>query len=254
MLGGFSDDQYSQYKSHSKYKERSGLIPITARIFNNLEIKSDDTLEYKEIPITDIVIVGYITEYIEEEIYITLKVWDGTGCIRAQFFNKNESEVHPGLLGFNYPGKPSLVRLFGLAKVFKKEKQFSGSKITVTDEKDFQLHTFEVIHSWLYLNGKKDRNNIDNSDTQNIGESTSSKSVSGQTLNNNFNNSSMNNQDKIVFEQIKELSNINKKVMITDIILKMSQKISKEKVIDIIQNLCNNGYLIEEGPIVKVIY
>jgi hypothetical protein len=253
MQGGFSDDYITPFKSHSKYRERSGLIPVTAKIFNNLEIRNDDTLEYKEVQITDIVIVGYITEYIEEEIFITLKVWDGTGLIRAQFFNKNESEVHPGLSGFKYTGNRSLVRLFGLAKVFKKEKMFSGTKILLTDEKDFQLHTFEVIYSWLYLKGKKEGNNTEHSNKQITGDSQSLKGNSGFNSNSNLSSVLMTNQDSIVYENIKELSRINKKVMITDIVLRLSQKIPKDKVIDIIQNLCNNGYLIEEGPMVKLI-
>ena len=113
-------------------------------------------MEYKGVPISDIVIVGYITDYKEGEIQVNLRVWDGTGTINAQFFNKNESELHPGLTNFQYNGAKKLVRLFGHGKVFKKDKQFSGNKIFYTDDKDFQLHSFEVIHSWMYLTGKMD--------------------------------------------------------------------------------------------------
>jgi hypothetical protein len=252
MQGGFSEESFSNIKN-SKFKDRTGLVPITAKIFNSFEVKPDDTLEYKGVLIGDIVIVGYIIDYKEGEILINLKVWDGTGVVSAQFFNKNESEVHPGLLGFNHDGTRKLVRLFGHAKVFKKDKQFSGNKVLFTDEKDLQLHTFEVIHSWMYLTGKID----ENKGKENL-VSRSEKNVMNENSNfkqnNNFNsNTGMTNQDSIVFDQIKELSRNNKKVQINEIITKLSSKISKDKVIETVQNLCNSGYLIEEGSLVRII-
>ena len=258
MQGGFSDDQYSFSKS-SKFRDRSGLVPITARMFNKAEIKNDDCLEYKGVPIVDLVIVGYIVDYKAGEILINLKVWDGTGIVSAQFFNKNESEVHPGLLEFSYDGSKRLVRLFAHAKVFKKDKQLNGNKVFFTDDKDFQLHSLEVIHSWMYLTGKldetrsKENSNINSSGNSNI-ENSNFKN------NNNYSNNcsmvgsgSMTNLENIVFDQIKEFSRNNKKVVINEIVLKLAQKISQDKVVEIIQNLCNNGYLLEEGSIVRII-
>lgn len=154
---GFVDDGLgSSNQKNQKFLPRTGLVPITAKIFNSLEVKSDDTLDYKGNTVSDIVIVGFINDFKEGSIQVNLKVWDGTGVINAQFFNKNESEVHPGLLNFVYNGPKRLVRLFGHAKVFKKDKQFSGNKIFFTDDKDFQLHRLEVIHCWLNLSGKMD--------------------------------------------------------------------------------------------------
>ena len=257
MQGGYTEDLNQSAFKTNRFKERSGLIPITAKIFNNLEVKNDDTLEYKTIPVCDVVIVGYITDYNEGEIVINLKVWDGTGSINAEFFNKNESESHPGLVGFKHDGSKRLVRLFGHGKVFKKDKQFSGSKIFYTDDKDFQLHTFEVIYSWLYLSGKIDSAKTrEKQERVNLVESCPNSSTKSNNLvsnNNNFKGSHNTNQQTIVFDLIKELSKNNKKVLITDIALKLEQKISKDKVLEIIQNLCNNGYLLEEGGMVRQI-
>jgi len=260
MHGGYSDDLNQSTFKNNKYKERSGLIPITSKIFNNLEVRTDDTLEYKGTPVCDIVIVGFITDYNEGEIVIKLKVWDGTGSINAEFFNKNESESHPGLVGFKFDGNKRLVRLFGHCKVFKKDKQFSGNKIFYTDDKDFQMHRYEVIYSWLFLTGKinnaKSRETLNNSDKKsekNYSLENSSVKANNQSNNNNFKNSNTTNQQNIVFDHIKELSKNNKKVLITDLVIKLDTKISKDKVLDIIQNLCNNGYLLEEGGMIRII-
>jgi hypothetical protein len=253
---GYMDDHNTSSSKNQKFAPRSGLLPITAKIFNNLEVKPDDSLEYKGNIVSDIVIVGYITEYNEGSVQVNLKVWDGTGIINAQFFNKNESEAHPGLLNFQYNGGKKLVRLFGHAKVFKKDKQFSGNKILYTDEKDFQLHSLEVIHCWLNLTGKMDEiksreKTMYDENVKNIGKNNNNFSTNNYHQTSNNNNSNFNSHEQMIMDMVKESR--NRKVPINDILNKLNQKISKDKITSTIEKLCNDGYLLEESGILSLL-
>ena len=63
----------------------------------------------------------------------------------------------------------------------------------------------------------------------------------------------MTNQDSIVFDYIKDMSKSTKNIPINDVVVKLSQKISKDKIIITIEKLCDEGYLVEENGMVRVI-
>ena len=81
--------------------EKEGLIPVTCKILKNLA-KKDDRLEYLGIPVGEVLVVGYSVKYSEGDSKIIVGLWDQTGYVEISFYNKNESQHHAGLEGYNY--------------------------------------------------------------------------------------------------------------------------------------------------------
>ena len=154
------EDQTSQpyqYKSHDSQnptRERGGLIPITAHILDSAEVTKEETIEYQGVTISDITAVGYVVEYKELEAKIKLILYDYTGVIEVNFFNKQESQDSIGLSKFKFDGSRQPVQIFGTVKVYKNEKNIQGAKLIPTDSNFVLYHRANVIHSWLYLTGK----------------------------------------------------------------------------------------------------
>ena len=61
----------------------------------------------------------------------------------------------------------------------------------------------------------------------------------------------MSNQESLVFDLVKESR--NKKIPINEIINKLNQKMSKDKITSTIEKLCTDGYLLEESGILSII-
>ena len=154
------EDQTSQayqYKSHDSQnptRERGGLIPITAHILDSAEVTKEETIEYQGVTISDITAVGYVVEYKELEAKIKIILYDYTGIIEVNFFNKQESQDSIGLSKFKFDGSRQPVQIFGTVKVYKNEKNIQGAKLIPTDANFVLYHRANVIHSWLYLTGK----------------------------------------------------------------------------------------------------
>ena len=98
--------------------ERGGLIPINAHILNSSSITEDETVEYKDVQLGDIIIVGYIIDYKVYEAKVKIIIWDQSGSIEITFFNGNENQEINGLNSFNWDGKKNkVVKIFGTVKV-----------------------------------------------------------------------------------------------------------------------------------------
>ena len=65
--------------------ERGGLIPINAHILNSSSITEDETVEYKDVQLGDIIIVGYIIDYKVYEAKVKIIIWDQSGSIEITF-------------------------------------------------------------------------------------------------------------------------------------------------------------------------
>ena len=141
-------------KSQYTHRERGGLIPITAHILHSSTVTQDETVEYREVQLGDIIIVGYVTDYKEFEARVKVTIWDQTGSIDVTFYNNTENQDNTGLNGFYWDGKKKVVKIFGTVKVYKKEKNVQGAKIVLLKDNDIFHHSLQVINSWLYLTGR----------------------------------------------------------------------------------------------------
>ena len=167
--------QYKPHESQNGSRERGGLIPITAHILDSAEVTKEETIEYQGVTISDITAVGYVVEYKESEAKIKIILYDYTGLIEVNFFNKQESQDSIGLSKFKFDGSRQPVQIFGTVKVYKNEKNIQGAKLIPTDSNFVLYHRANVIHSWLYLTGKLQEGKVVNDRYQGQGLFTSQK-------------------------------------------------------------------------------
>ena len=182
----YEDDNNKNYntssaKSHSA-RERGGLIPVTANILKEAEVTKEETVEYQGIPISDITAIGYIIDYKELEAKVKITLYDYTGIMEINFFNKIDNQDSSGLNKLHYDGTRKSVQIFGTVKVFKNEKNIQGAKIIQVGSSDVLYHRADVIHAWLYLTGKLQE--LKDNQIQNTTEEAKKLAVG----NNNFNN------------------------------------------------------------------
>jgi len=140
-------------KVHSA-RERGGLIPVTANILNEAEVTKEETVQYQTVPISDITAIGYVIDYKEMEAKVRITLFDYTGTMEINFFNKIDNQDSVGLNKFHYDGSRKPVQIFGTVKVFKNEKNIQGAKIISVSSNYVLYHRADVIHAWLYLTGK----------------------------------------------------------------------------------------------------
>ena len=140
-------------KSHQN-RERGGLIPVTATILKEAQVTKEETVEYQGVPISDITAIGYVIDYKELEAKVKVTIYDFTGLIEINFFNRIENQDSSGLTKFHYDGARKAVQIFGTVKVFKNEKNIQGAKIIEVPCNNVLYHRADVIHAWLYLTGK----------------------------------------------------------------------------------------------------
>ena len=156
----YEDDSNKDYNdiSHSgksqKYTEKGGLIPVTATILKEAEVTKEETVEYQGVPLSDITAIGYIIDFKELEAKIKLTIYDFTGSIEINFFNRMDNQDSAGLNKFRYENSRKAVQIFGTVKVFKNEKNIQGAKIIEVPSSNVLYHRADVIHAWLYLTGK----------------------------------------------------------------------------------------------------
>ena len=156
----YEDDSSKKYnetsqsgKSHQN-RERGGLIPVTATILKEAEVTKEETVEYQGVPISDITAIGYVVDYKELEAKVKITLFDFTGTMEINFFNKIDSQDSVGLNKFHYNGDKKPVQIFGTVKIFKNEKNIQGAKIVEVNSSYVLYHRADVIHAWLYLTGK----------------------------------------------------------------------------------------------------
>ncbi len=103
MQGGFMAEDGMRHEggnTNQKFRERGGLIPITAKILQDSIVNQDDAVEYQGNILSDVCIVGYLKEFRETDTKVLVKIWDQTGLVDTVFYNKNENEIHSGLSSF----------------------------------------------------------------------------------------------------------------------------------------------------------
>ena len=232
-------------------RERGGIIPVTSTILKEAEVTKDETVTYQGIQISDITIVGYIIDYKELESRIKMTLFDYTGTIEVNFFNKmNNQEDTIGLNKFYYDGSKKPVQIYGTVKVYKNEKNIQGAKIMTVPCSNILYHRIDVIHSWLYLNGKL--NELKDHQVQNSAEEAKMIAMgnnnNGYGYNNMKNTPVKNSGDRDIKEAVSLLSNYAKKWNKNDISYPQINNLFKKfgnKQKDIINKLIINNKLID---------
>lgn len=234
----------SSAKAHSA-RERGGLIPVTANILNSAEVTKEETVEYQGIPISDITAIGYIIDYKELEAKVKVTLYDYTGTIEINFFNKIDNQDSSGLNKLNYDGTRKPVQIFGTVKVFKNEKNIQGAKIIQVGSSDVLYHRADVIHAWLYLSGKLQ--DLKDNHIQNSAEEA--KMLANENKFNNQRNTPIkdNKDEKDYKEAISMLENFTKKQNKNEISYNDMNNLLKKfnKRNDIIKKLIDNNKLID---------
>ena len=252
----YEDESKANYPdlSHSgkgqQNRERSGIIPVTSVILNEAEVTKEESVLYQGVPLSDITIVGYIIDYKELESKIKMTLFDYTGAVEINFFNKMNNIDTIGLNKFHYDGSKTPVQIFGTVKVFKNEKNIQGAKILSVPYNNILFHRIDVIHSWLYLTGKLSELKINQ--VQNSAEEAKNIAI-GNTSNgygfNNMRNTPMKNSgDKDMKEAIYLLDNYAKKYHKNEISYVNINNLLKnfgKNLGNIINKLINNNKLID---------
>ena len=249
-------------KSQYTHRERGGLIPITAHILHSSTVTQDETVEYREVQLGDIIIVGYVTDYKEFEARVKVTIWDQTGSIDVTFYNNTENQDNTGLNGFYWDGKKKVVKIFGTVKVYKKEKNVQGAKIILLKDNDIFHHSLQVINSWLYLTGRIQE--LKQGSYQNDIGNARDIAKNARNVNSNFNNNNNNNYN---YGNNNNYSNFNNgnpfeiaQNILNDISRKgtknlkkgelngiLNKKIRSDAVQGVIKNLLDEGFIMEDG-------
>ena len=252
----YEDDSRSNYQdlSHSgkgqQNRERSGIIPVTSLILNEAEVTKEDSVLYQGILLSDITIVGYVVDYKELESRIKLTLFDYTGTVEINFFNKINNIDTTGLNKFHYDGRKKPVQIFGTVKVFKNEKNIQGGKILSVPCSNILYHRTDVIHSWLYLTGKLNelKNNMVQISAEEAKNIAMGNSTSGYGFNDRKNTPVKNSGDRDMKEAIYLLDNYAKKHNRNDISYVNINNLLKnfgKNLGNIINKLINNNKLID---------
>ena len=232
-------------KSHSS-RERGGLIPVTANILNEAEVTKEETVEYQGVPISDITAIGYVIDYKELEAKVKLTLYDYTGTIEVNFFNKIDNQDSVGLNKFHYDGTRKSVQIFGTVKVFKNEKNIQGAKIIPVPCSNVLYHRADVIHAWLYLTGKLTE--LKNNQRDNIVEEAKMISMGKNDNNMQRNTPTKNQENKDMKIAINLLENYRKKNNKNIIEYNQMNNLLKNfgnKIKDVINSLINDNKLID---------
>jgi len=97
--------------------------------------RPDDVCEIEGEAINDIIIVGRVTNKIEEAMRTSFEINDNTGAFKVIFYQKGENEVPIALKNFDYQ-KLMYVKVYGTIRVFKEEKAIVGTHIKKIEKFD----------------------------------------------------------------------------------------------------------------------
>ena len=248
----YEDDSAKNYndvsqsgRSHQN-RERGGLIPVTATILKEAEVTKEETVEYQGVPISDITAIGYVIDYKELEAKVKVTLYDFTGSIEINFFQKQDNQDSAGITRFHYDGSRTPVQIFGTVKVFKNEKNIQGAKIIPVPCSNVLYHRADVIHAWLYLTGKLTE--LKNNQRDNIVEEAKMISM-GKTDNNMQRNTPTKNQEnkdmKIAINLLENYRKKNNKNIIEYNQMNNLLKNFGNKIKDVINSLINDNQLID---------
>ena len=253
----YEDDNKQNYAelTHSgkapQNREKGGIIPVTSTILREADVTKEETVSYQGIPINDISIVGYIINYKELESKVKMTLFDYTGSIEVNFYNKVDKQDTSGLSKFYYDGSKKPVQIFGTVKVFKNEKNIQGAKIMTVPYSNILYHRIDVIHSWLYLTGKL--NELKEHQVQNSAEEAK-KIAMGNNSGCGFNNNNMkstpvkNSGDRDMKEAIRLLENYTRRYNKNEISYAQINDVFKnfgKKLGDVINKLITNNVIID---------
>ena len=244
---GYNDFPQSA-KMHTT-RERGGLIPVTSNILREAEVTKEETVEYQGVPISDITAIGYVIDYKELEAKVKITLYDYTGTMEINFFNKIDNQDSVGLNKFHYDGTKKPVQIFGTVKVFKNEKNIQGAKIVAVNCSYVLYHRADVIHAWLYLTGKLQElkeNHIQNSaeEAKKIAEGNNYKNNSGSNIKENNENEAVTMLENFVKKE-------NKNEISQDAIMNLFNKFGDNKK-DIINKLIDNNKLVDNDGIYEI--
>ena len=232
----------SQSPKGPQSREKGGLIPVTANILKEAQVTKGESVEYQGVPICDITAIGYVVDYKELEAKVKVTIYDFTGCIEINFFNRADTQDQAGLTKFHYDGSRKAVQIFGTVKVFKNEKNIQGAKIIEVNSSNVLYHRADVIHAWLFLTGKL--NELKENQVQNSAEEAR---LIAMGKNNNF-DGNKNQGERDIKEAMNLLENYNKKNNTNEIGNDQINSLFKNfgnKIKDIINRLINDNKLIE---------
>ena len=238
---------FSQSPKGPQSREKGGLIPVTANILKEAQVTKGESVEYQGVPICDITAIGYVVDYKELEAKVKVTIYDFTGCIEINFFNRADTQDQAGLTKFHYDGSRKAVQIFGTVKVFKNEKNIQGAKIIEVNSSNVLYHRADVIHAWLYLTGKL--NELKNNQVQNSAEEARMLAMGKNMNNNGVRNTPVKNQgEKDMRDAINLLENYRRKNNKNEIENNQINSLFKNfgnKIKDVINNLINDNKLIE---------
>ena len=239
---------YHNYEnqSGSKYqpqRERGGLIPVTANIINKAEINQDEGVEYQGVSIIDITAGGYVVDFKEMDNKIKITIYDYTGLLEVNFYNKQEDSID--LDKFEYENKREPVQIFGTVKVFNGKRYIQGAKLIKSNCNYVLYHRANVIHSWLYLTGKLKEQNFssDNKIEEKKSQTTYNYGFSGEKKKVTDEEEAIN-----ILNNYAKKDNMIKEGKLEELLRKFG---SKSK--DIISKLIDDNKLIESDGIYEII-
>ncbi|KAG7037548.1 Replication protein A 32 kDa subunit A [Cucurbita argyrosperma subsp. argyrosperma] len=144
---GFTSSQTND-SSLSKSRETPGVVPVTVKQISEASHPGEEKANFviNGVDITNVTIVGKVSEKAERNTDITFIVDDGTGRIGCKrwvndtFDTKQMDEIQDGMY----------VRVIGHLKIFQSNKQiFAFSVRPVTNFDEITFHFIECIHDHL---------------------------------------------------------------------------------------------------------
>lgn len=220
--------------SSKNKSNKEGITPVTCKILNGLA-KKEEKLEYLNIPVAEVVIVGFAAKYIEQETRIILGLWDQTGYIEVSFYNKNESETHQGLEGYYFIEK-GIVKVIGKVKSQKDSIRIDGAKVMKTDLNDFFYHKLEVVSDWLYLT------NDHIVEEEALNKKTNNSNINNVLTNNKNNGSEAGAKAEKILNAVNDLIRNYSQTNVQEII--ENTGFNENEVIQVLKSLSAQGFFV----------
>ena len=160
MSGGFFDDvenTNNAYPSMSKKvfddgekKKTKYFVPVNIAMLLEAQTGEDDQFHIDGEAITDVILVGRVFDKEQSATKISYMLNDNTGCLKVNFYTKEETSVPKYLEEFLYE-EDCYVKIFGNIRVFKDNKSVVGAHLKkITDHDAITNHKLQVLVSQEY--------------------------------------------------------------------------------------------------------
>ncbi|XP_022145139.1 replication protein A 32 kDa subunit A [Momordica charantia] len=246
---GFTSSQVPDSTS-AKSRESPGLVPVTVKqiseAFHSGEEKANFVIN--GVDITNVTIVGKVSEKAERNTDITFVVDDGTGRIGCKrwvndtFDTKQMDDIQDGMY----------IRVNGHLKIFQGNMQiFAFSVRPVTNCDEITFHFIECIHDYL-RNSKLQLNGVASTQSQSSDSTVNALVQSGssgyQTASSELSSGQhtvdvKKNPDDLVLDYLQLPSSVAKEKGIHRDELSQQLKIPLEKILDSIRSLEDEGLI-----------